>query len=265
MNTSVVVPELVGRRTVTAIWKWTEDRIFPKLRSVVAVNRSVADLYTSEYGNTIEVIRNVPFRKSLTGARDKKTLNVHPDQKIILYQGAVNVDRGLEEAILAMKYLKSDAILVIAGVGDISQSLENLTTENGLSEKVRFTGQIPFHDLHSLTLMADLGLSIEKDVGLNYHFCLPNKFLDYIQANVPVLVSPFPEMKAIVDQYRIGEFIENHDPVKLAAHMDSMLENFDKMAIYKQNLLKAAGDLCWELEEARLSDVVGRMSGEINN
>ena len=253
------VPELVGRRIVTAIWKWTEDRIFPKLRSVVAVNRSVADLYTSEYGNIIEVIRNVPFRKSLTGARDKNTMNIHPDQKIILYQGAVNVDRGLEEAILAMKYLKSDAILVIAGVGDISQYLENLTTENGLSAKVRFTGQIPFHDLHSLTLMADLGLSIEKDVSLNYHFCLPNKFLDYIQANVPVLVSPFPEMKAIVDQYGIGEFIENHDPVKLAAHMDSMLDNPDKMAIYKHNLLKAAGDLCWELEEARLLEVVSRM------
>ena len=253
------VPELVGRRTVTAIWKWTEDRIFPKLRSVVAVNRSVADLYTSEYGNTIEVIRNVPFRKSLSGARDKKTLNIQPHQKIILYQGAVNVDRGLEEAILAMKYLKSDAILVIAGVGDISQSLENLTTENGLSEKVRFTGQIPFHDLHSLTLTADLGLSIEKDVSLNYHFCLPNKFLDYIQANVPVLVSPFPEMKAIVDQYRIGEFIYNHEPVKLAAHMDSMLENTEKMAIYRQNLLKAAVDLCWELEENRLMGVISRM------
>ena len=74
------VPELVGRNTVTSIWKWLEDRIFPKLLSVVAVNRSIADIYTREYGNNIEVIRNVPFRKSLSGAMDKTMLNIHPDQ-----------------------------------------------------------------------------------------------------------------------------------------------------------------------------------------
>ena len=259
------VPELVGRTAVTRIWKWFEDRIFPKLRAVVVVNRSVAEIYAREYGNNIEVIRNVPFRKSLSGAIDKTTLSIHPDQKVILYQGAVNVDRGLEEAILTMKYLKTDAILVIAGIGDIYETLKKFTLEHGLSEKVRFLGQVPFEDLHAYTLMANLGLSIEKDVCINYHYCLPNKFLDYIQANIPVLVSPFPEMKSIVDQYRIGEFIESHDPEILASHIDSMLNNSEKMAIYKQNLLNAARDLCWEVEETRFLDVLRRMKEVIIN
>jgi len=246
------VPELVGRKTVTRAWKWLEDRFFPQLSCVVAVNNSVAALYSAEYGNLIEVIRNVPFRKPLSGPGDKASLNIRDGQKIILYQGAVNVDRGLEEAILAMKYLVTDAVLVIAGVGDITAKLNSLTREAGLTEKVRFLGQVPFQELSGYTLMADLGLSIEKDVSINYHFCLPNKFLDYIQANVPVLVSPFPEMKAIVDEYRIGEFIENHDPAMLAATIDSMLGNPEKMAIYKANLLKAAEELCWENEEPKL-------------
>ena len=202
---------------------------------------------------------NVPFRKTLSGALDKVELNIRTDQKVILYQGAVNVDRGLEEAIRAMEYLESDAILVIAGIGDIFESLVTLANEKGLTGKVRFPGQIPFSELHSYTLMADLGLSIEKDVSINYHFCLPNKFLDYIQANVPVLVSPFPEMKAIVDEYRIGEFIESHDPALLAAKIDSMLKNSGNLALYKNNLLKAASELCWENEESRLLDVVNNM------
>jgi glycosyltransferase involved in cell wall biosynthesis len=252
------VPELTGRKTVSMIWKWIEDRIFPKLKYVMAVNQSVADLYQREYGNTIAVIRNVPFRKSLSGARDRGSIHIRNDQKIILYQGAVNVDRGLEEAIMAMKHLETDAILVIAGIGDIYETLIKLTLEHGLSEKVRFLGQIPFQDLHANTLMSDLGLSIEKDVSINYHYCLPNKFLDYIQANIPVLVSPFPEMKAIVDRYRIGEFIESHDPASLACQIDSMLKNPERMAAYKQNLLKAAEDLCWELEETRLIGIVMR-------
>ena len=243
------VPELAGRNTVTKIWKWIEDRIFPRLKHVTAVNQSVADLYQKEYGNEIAVVRNVPFRKALSGAIEKATLNIRPNQKVILYQGAVNVDRGLEEAILAMKYLKTDAALVIAGIGDVFESLITMTERESLSGKVIFLGQTPFEDLHSYTLIADLGLSIEKDVSVNYHFCLPNKFLDYIQANIPVMVSPFPEMKSIVDRYHIGVFIENHDPATLARQLDNLLNDGAKLSGFKVNLLKAAEDLCWENEE----------------
>jgi glycosyltransferase involved in cell wall biosynthesis len=183
-------------------------------------------------------------------------MQISQDQKIILYQGAVNVDRGLEEAILAMKYLKTDGILVIAGIGDEYERLQTFASDHGVSDKVRFLGQVPFQDLHSLTLMADIGLSVEKDVSINYHFCLPNKFLDYIQANIPVLVSPFPEMKAIVDHYRIGDFIQSHDPIELAAQLDSMLNDHEKMARYKENLLQAAEELCWEREEGKLMQVI---------
>ena len=243
------VPELNGRKTIAMVWKWIEDRIFPKLKLVIAVNKSVADLYSKEYGNKIEVVRNVPFRKPLTGAGDKASLHIRADQKIIIYQGAVNVDRGLAEAIMAMRYLKTDAILVIAGIGDIFETLKKFTAEHGLSGKVIFLGQIPFQDLHAITLLADLGLSIEKDVSINYHYCLPNKFLDYIQANIPVLVSPFPEMKMIVAKYHIGEFIENHEPKSLAHQMDFILNNNELLTTYKKNLLKAAEELCWENEE----------------
>jgi glycosyltransferase involved in cell wall biosynthesis len=246
------VPELVGRKTVTRIWKWIEDRIFPHLPHVVAVNQSVADIYHHEYGNRIEVVRNVPFRREVPAKRDKSILNIRPDQKIIFYQGAINVDRGLEEAIMAMKYLKTDAVLVIAGIGDRFDALQNMTSEQGLQNKVIFLGQIPFQKLHDYTCNADIGLSIEKDVGINYHYCLPNKFLDYIQANIPVLVSPFPEMKTIVDQYHIGEYIKNHDPSDLAIHLDQLLNDDQKIVGFKQNLLKAAADLCWENEETVL-------------
>ncbi len=258
------VPELVGRQSVSRIWQWIEDRIFPSLEHVIAVNQSIAGLYAEEYGNHIGVVRNVPLRKSLAGAVSKSTFHIGDDQKIILYQGAVNIDRGLEEAILAMKHIESDALLLIAGIGDIFESLRKFTEENRLSEKVKFLGQVPFQELHPLTQLADIGLSIEKDVSLNYHYCLPNKFLDYIQANVPVLVSPFPEMKSIVDEYKIGEFIENHEPESLARKFDSMLQNPEKLAFYKHNLLKAAGELCWENEEKNLLLVIDKMRGVRN-
>jgi hypothetical protein len=76
--------------------------------------------------------------------------------------------------------------------------------------------------------------------------------MDYIQANIPVLVSPFPEMAAIVERFQVGEFIESHDPVKLAAQLDRLLADEEKLAFYRNNLLEAAEELCWEREEAAL-------------
>jgi glycosyltransferase involved in cell wall biosynthesis len=249
------VPELNGRPGAARAWKRIEDHIFPKLRAVYAVNASIAEIYREEYGNEVRVIRNVPSGKTAGTSLKKQELGIPGDQKVILYQGAVNVDRGLEEAMKAMKYVRQNAILVIIGTGDILEKLKKLSVSEGISDKVIFTGPIAFEDLFEYTKMADIGLSIEKDVSVNYHFCLPNKFLDYIQAGIPVLVSPLPEMKAIVEQYDIGEMIDSHDPQSLASRFDLLLGPESKAAFYRHNLHKAAAELCWENEEQELMNI----------
>jgi len=257
------VPELVGRNGTTRVWKWIEDRIFPKLKLVTAVNASIANLYHEEYGNEIVVIRNVPFRKRGGEALPKEALGILPHQKVIMYQGAVNLDRGLEETIQAMKYLRCDARLVIAGTGDRFDELQTFVKQEKVPGKVIFAGQIPFQKLYRYTLMADIGLSVEKDVSLNYHFALPNKFLDYIQANVPVLISPFPEMKAILDKYYIGEELESHDPKHIAEKIDGMLMNEARLNLYRENLLKAAEELCWENEAPKLKKILDAVAASL--
>jgi glycosyltransferase involved in cell wall biosynthesis len=250
------VPELNGRTGTIRAWKCIEDHIFPKLRCILAVNRSVADLYSNEYKKEITVIRNVPVTKPERIPKDRTSLGIPPDAKIILYQGAVNIDRGIEEAIEAMKLVNSKAILLILGTGDIFGKLQELVKSEGLSEKVILAGAIPLEELHSYTCLADIGLSIEKNVSINYYLSLPNKFLDYIQARVPVLVSPFPEMKTIVEKYDIGEMIERHDADYLAGKIDAMLNDPEKISVYKKNLDAAARDLCWENEEAALMRIL---------
>ncbi|MEO6454417.1 MAG: glycosyltransferase, partial [Ginsengibacter sp.] len=54
------VPELKRSTIKRKIWKFFEDRIFPKIKNVYTVNDSVKNKYRQEYGNEITVIRNVP-------------------------------------------------------------------------------------------------------------------------------------------------------------------------------------------------------------
>ena len=54
------VPELKNSPFKKRVWKFFENWIFPKLNVVYTVNESIKKLYSTEYGNILTVIRNVP-------------------------------------------------------------------------------------------------------------------------------------------------------------------------------------------------------------
>ncbi len=245
------VPELINRPKVQQFWKRIEKKILPKLKHVLTVSRSIADLYEKEYNIKVNLLRNVPSsNKQLTEVKNIKV----EGKNTIIYQGAINVNRGIEHMVKAMQYL-DNCILQIAGAGDILKQIEHLIVELGLQEKVNLLGRIPLEKLHSYTIQADLGLSLEEDAGLNYRFALPNKLFDYIQAEIPVLISNLPEMKTLVSQYQLGEKIESHDPKHIAEKISLMLNDEQQMRSWKKNAKKAALELNWEKEKHVISNL----------
>jgi len=244
------VPELINRPQVKKVWEWLEMKMVPQIKNAFTVCNSIAKIYEEKYGTHFCVVRNLP----VAGSFEAKTEKGEKEQKIILYQGAVNIGRGLKQAILAMHFIEN-AKLVIAGDGDIKPDLENLVKKENLQNKVEFTGRLPLEKLSKLTPTADLGLSIEEDLGLNYRFALPNKLFDYIQAQVPVLITNLPEMAAIVNQYRIGEITHSLEPQFLAEKITDALNNQEKRKLWKSNLPLAARELTWENEEKVIREI----------
>ncbi len=238
------VPELINRPQIKKVWEWLEKKMIPDIKYAFTVCNSIARIYEKKYGTSFKVVRNIPVAAKIPLSEE---MNKKPE-KIILYQGAVNIGRGLEQAILAMHFIES-AKLIIAGDGDILTNLQNLVINENLQNKVEFTGRLPLKELTKLTPKADLGLSIEQDLGLNYRFALPNKLFDYIQALVPVLITNLPEMAAIVNQYRIGEITDSLEPRYLAEKIMDALYNQKKRKDWKNNLSAAAKELTWENEE----------------
>ena len=238
------VPELINSPLKQRFWKTLERFMLPKLKKVLTVSQSIADLYEKEYNIKVHLLRNVPLlNKTTTEVENIKVAG----KKIIIYQGAININRGIEQMVLSLLHLEN-AILYIAGAGDISDEIKKLIATNHLSQKVIMLGKIPLEKLHDYTVQADLGLSLEEDKGLNYRFALPNKLFDYIQAEIPVLVANLPEMEKLVRHYQVGEIIENHTPEHIASKIKSMLANEPQIAIWKVNCKKAAQELNWEKE-----------------
>ncbi len=247
------VPELQGRKA-KKVWERIEARIFPELKDIITVNMSIANLYQEKYGKELKVVRNIPFRKSNIEVLSKADLGIDEQQRIIILQGAgINVDRGAEEAVMAMQDVEN-AVLLIVGGGDVLELLKSMVVENRLAEKVRFIPRQPIDKLYGYTALADVGLSLDKDTNLNYRFSLPNKIFDYIQCGTPVLASDLPEVKNIIQSFDVGLILEEHAPKSIAKSLELML-NSDFKKTHKAQLEKAAKELVWENEEKVLKEI----------
>src|SRR5690606_8046934 len=115
----------------------------------------------------------------------------------------INVQRGGEEAVMAMADLP-EAFLLIVGGGDAWPVLQQMVAGQYLQDRVRLLDRMPYVEMMRYTRNADLGLSLDKDTNLNYRFSLPNKLFDYFRAHIPVLATDLPEVAAIVRRYDAG-------------------------------------------------------------
>jgi glycosyltransferase involved in cell wall biosynthesis len=249
------VPELEGRKFVRNTWRSIERFIFPKLKDIITVNDSIAGLYKEEYHKELTVVRNINGAQENKIIKSKKELEIVEDKFIIMLQGSgINVDRGAEEAVMAMQYV-NDAVLYIIGDGDVLDILREMVEELLLEKKVIFIPKQRMEMLFQYTVHADIGLTLDKGTNVNYRYSLPNKLFDYIHAGVPVLASPLIEVKKIIQQYDIGELIENHNPLHIASKLNSMIVNKPRLDVQKENCTIAKKLLNWENEEKKLIDV----------
>lgn len=248
------VPELIHRKRVQNFWKWIESRYVPRLEYAVTVSFPIAEIYRRLYKTKFYVVRNTPEKREHRISQEIR--KEYHGKQIIIYQGALNVGRGLELMIDTMQFVDG-AVFVIAGTGDIERGLRNRVNVKELEEKVIFRGRLLKEQLVPLTMASDLGISLEEDRGLNYRYSLPNKLFDYIQCRVPVLCADLPEMAKIVRTYGVGVATEESDPEKLAGIIRYMLEERSQGA-WLDALNKAAAELCWENESKVYLDLLTR-------
>lgn len=241
-------PELNNRPFKKKIWKWLERCMVPRLKYIFTVCRPIADYFEKNYGVHARIVRNIPPENIENDPCLPNPPITFPHENILLWQGGGgNIDRGLEELIAAMPYI--DAHLYIIGGGDVFPTLQKNAEALNLGKKVTFLQRMPFDQLMQYTRRATLGICIDKPTNKNYLISLPNKLFDYIRAELPMLVSPLPEIMKIVDKYQIGTYLVSYEPYQLAQQINELLTRKDLLETYKQNLKTASKELSWENEE----------------
>lgn len=242
------VEEISERPAIQKIWRKVESTLLPKIKYAYTINQSFAEVFKEKYALECEIIRNATILEEFA--------KPEPKEKYILYQGAVNMGRGLEQMIEAMRFVNCK--LVVCGHGDILEKLIQQVKETGLENKVEFKGHIAPEELKKYTREAFAGLTLFRSKGFNNYYSLANRFFDYMHAEIPQLIIDLPEYRRINTEYELGILV-TLDVQQLADAANRLLndaEYYQKLATGAANAKKQYN---WQNEEKKLIAFYNRL------
>lgn len=245
-------PELIHRKRTQGIWLRIEKMIFPKISHIITVNDSIAQAYKNRYQKDLLVIRNIPTKYNSGKRLSKVELSIPENSFLIIIQGSgLNVERGIEEAVLAMKQLEN-VTLMLVGDGDVMPVVKGLIQIHHLEDKVKIFGRRPYDEMMQFTMHADLGLTLDKPLSKNYEFSLPNKVFDYMHAGTPILASNLVEIERVIRTHQIGTILSEVSPDAIAAAINELKSKPELLMQQKEACRLASEIENWENERLKL-------------
>ncbi len=232
---------------------------------VTVVNDAIADVMEKQYRIKVDrVILNCPpFEKdfrSKNGSSIRDRFGIDEKEPVYLYSGGLVEQRGIENTVLSLKYLK-DGVLVILGEGQIKDSLVEMISSEGLEKRVFFSDFVLHTEVPTFISSADVGIIPYENVGINHYLCSPSKLFHYIMAELPVVCSDFPFLRKVVLDNELGATFDPANPESIARAIRSVVESNARYKEIKENLKRAKRIYNWENEEKKFLEIYSNLNG----
>ncbi len=197
-----------GQSRVLSVATLLIERLcWPLVDLLVSVSPPILQWYADSLGAKRSVlVMNAPSDQHGPNSREfppryfHNRFRIAADRKVFVYLGIMGPGRGISLLLEAFgcRSCKADLVFVgygdVMGVGDAARRLPN----------IHLHPPVPHDQVVSIIQGADYGICLIEDVSLSDRLCLPNKLFEYAFAGLPVLASDLPEIRRVVDQYRLG-------------------------------------------------------------
>lgn len=225
----------------------------------IVVGEMIAAWYAEAYRITPPlVIRNIPFASTAAltprlASPLRAKLGLAAEAVVVLYLGRLSVNRGIER-LLAL-FPNTAIHLVFMGEGPLAPTIEVAARKH---PNLHLLPPVPMAEVVAHARGADMGVSVLDHSCLSYTYAMPNKFFEYLQAGVPVLVGDMPEQRAIIEQHGAGWVLPEGDDAALV-----FLNQLSRAEIdAKQASAAAIATLfSWENEAERLKAAYAQLMG----
>lgn len=206
------------------------------------------------HGIAYHIIKNLPPKFELAPNNSLRELFKIPNSKLVLlYQGWILEGRGLDTLIESVKNI-DNVSLVIIGDGEYKKKLTDSVSKLYLTDKVFFTGFVPYDKLHQYTMSADIGFVLFDNKSISYQNALPNKLFEFIQSAIPVITTNQTTIAQIVESEGIGIVIENLVPEKLIESIEEM-KSVETRIKFKENIVQIRDKYNYESQEIEILKV----------
>ena len=262
-NSMVAIPRVLRRIHLARERRWARAA-----DARTTVNEALATRLAARWGVELPaVIPNWPEPPppgvEEGSDRIRETLGLPPEMRIVLFQGRLSPNLGLDEAAEAV--LRIDrACLVLLGFGVWVERCRARDREP------RFTGRhftlpaVHPDELPWWTASADVSLLTLPPVSLNQRESTPNKFWESLLVGTPVVIGPGLDVMArIVDQAGAGIVAPSLEPDALAEAIRSVLDvdPLEQVARRRRVTAIAAERYTWPSAAGRYRDLVRRTAG----
>lgn len=193
---------------------WACERlVVGNAESIVTVCEPIAAHYSNRFKSVpTVVIRSIPggSNSALPDAVGRQLTRVRAacgSGLVFIYQGDLSRFRGI--SLLLDTFLRPNCPhgLVLMGSGECE---ELALVAQSRCQRVAFVPSLPLGQVLEATRLADVGIFVlDGRVSESYRLSLPNKFFEYIQAGISVLVSSnLSLLSELIQREKLGWVIE---------------------------------------------------------
>ena len=244
-----------------SLGKWLCSTYIPKLSLLISFSDQVTQLYKEKYdlSNAFSII-NAPNYENLSANIQNSN---QPIVKLV-HMGGASPDRRLETMIQVMQQLDTKYELYFHLTSNHSnvaeqylQQLRQLVIDLKLENRVYILEPIEPDKLIKEISKYDIGIYYLKPQTGNQKYALPNKFFQFIQARLGVVINEIGEIPKIINKYDVGIVPKDY---KLESFAKAIEKVSDNLSYYKIRSDKASKELNSEYQLHKLIEFVDKLT-----
>lgn len=190
-------------------YEWMLRHYVTKAKSVTVVNDVTSERYQKEFGFASQVVPNMARYHDLEPSVVGETIRV-------VHAGGANPDRRLDDLMRAVAQVEGmtlDMYLVGHGTKHFA-GLERVAKE--LGESIRIHEPLPSEQIVETMNDYDIGLHSLPPTNSNHLTTMPNKYYEFIQARLALVLGPSPTLKRAAANFGGAVIAKDYTPEALA-------------------------------------------------
>jgi len=206
-----------------------------RIDCVFTISSSFKRIYKKKYFSRtpVHIVMNATIYNNETNSISTLIPNlIASNKKILLFQGGLGRNRGIEQLLKASKELTKDWVIVFMGNGILKDTIKSYEKK---CHNIYHIPPVEQKNLKKWTSSATVGIIPYRNTSLNHFYCTPNKIWEYANAEIPIIATDLYEMGAIVKNNKLGITIDRNFCSKDITEAINKMDD-EKIRFFKKNL-----------------------------